>query len=146
MSSGTDKEEWNKELREQVVANINELRLCNITPVLIGDFNGHIKECNGNIKGIDSNGIFLEMLATQESFIVANRTNKCHGKWTWNRGDRKTEIDFVLIDKSIWPNLVSMTVDEEGSKWSIASDHSFIEVTFERLDLVTKEKGKPTKR
>ena len=67
-------------------------------------------------RAVDRNG--KRVLKLQEKGLqIINGSEKCEGKWTWMAGGRKSEIDYVLVDKQLEGKIVKMEIDEEGKNW-----------------------------
>jgi len=62
----------------------------------VGDFNAHWVELDGRK---NKNGIRLKDMVEEEDLVVVNTSDKCVGKWTWERNDSKTVIDYWLTDR-----------------------------------------------
>ena len=132
LSSGRNWDEWNTNIQDLLMQDMAELRMLGHHIILIGDFNGHIEPTQNGPKGTDHNGKFIEEIIKTENMCLLNWTSQCQGKWTWMRGESRSEIDFCITDQTILPYLKSMYIDEKGEKWSISSDHCFTEITQHR--------------
>ena len=63
---------------------------------MIGDFNGHIGEENISGGGVlNKNGKRVLEVCQVMNLEIMNSSEKCKGKYTWNRGTEKSIIDFV---------------------------------------------------
>ena len=95
--------------------------------IVMGDFNGHIKSIDG--RDTDKNGkMILEWMENYE-LILLNMDEKCEGVFTRIRGEQKTTIDYVMVNRKIYENYESMHIDED--KMIIdGSDHNLITVNL----------------
>ena len=48
--------------------------------------------------------------------------NNCEAKWTWEVGERKTKIDYLLFSLGL---LVGKMIIEDSGKNDMGSDHNF---------------------
>ena len=58
--------------------------------------------------------------------IMLNDTHKCKGTYTWSRGQRKSVIDFVLVNSLAFGICDQMEIDEQQEKIDL-TDHNLIE-------------------
>jgi len=124
--------EWNERIWERLEWEIGELKQIGFRVVLAGDFNGHIGKEEGEWGRwgkINTNGRKLLRLAEKRNMVIANRMEKCTGKYTWSRGATTSVVDFILVDERTAGEVVEMVIDDNQSRWSIASDHCFIRLT-----------------
>ena len=117
---GKDRNTQLKELLEKRIEQNNKEGL-----MVVGDFNGHIHSIDG--KDTDRNGKMIIEWMDKYELILLNTDEKCKGTFTRIRGNQKTTIDYVLVNKKIYENFVQMHIDEE--KMIIdGSDHNLITV------------------
>ena len=123
--------EWNDYIELQLRADVSELHREGYMVLLMGDFNGHVAVgLDDVIQDLDVNGLRLVSLAADNDLTIGNFSDKCKGQWTWMRGLQKSTIDFVLYDNDLEELVQQMIIDEKGERWSIGSDHSWIECTI----------------
>ncbi|XP_068203194.1 uncharacterized protein PF3D7_1120000-like [Palaemon carinicauda] len=126
MDCGGDREgkERNVVIRAELAKKIEEVEEDEAL-IIMGDFNGHLgflgyQEENENGKKI------LEVI-NNKNLILLNVDEKCKGTYTWERGDQRSAIDLVLVNKEMYEYFNEMNIDEEKVKVDI-SDHNLIEV------------------
>ena len=95
--------------------------------VLMGDFNGHLGLLGSQQE--DENGRRVKQIVTEHNLSIMNLDDRCKGEHTWHRGEQKSVIDFIIINKEMMEFYQEMTVDEEQHKWDI-SDHNLLEIIF----------------
>ena len=128
----TKNKKWNDDLYEALQQDITALKTTGKKVLIHGDFNGHIKNEGDDINDWsgDTNGTRLLQLARTEDLEIVNFSPKCTGKWTWMRGTKKSQIDFVLADNKMTPHISQVIIDEDSEKWDIGADHSWMETTL----------------
>ena len=73
---------------------------------------------------------------------IINFSNKCKGKWTWIGRDKKSIINYALIDVDGEYLIKNMIIYDGVENWDIGSDHSWMEITL----LVPLQKVVPHKK
>ena len=91
----------------------------------MGDFNGHITMIDG--KEQDANGKMLLEWLSNYSLNMLNMDNRCKGKYMWCRGNSKSTLDYVLVNKKILGNFQNMEIDEDKNTFD-ESDHCLVNV------------------
>ena len=86
----------------------------------IGDWNGHMKWSPYGLatQGEDYQGKIIWEFNDRLGLHIMNGSNKCTGKWTWMKGNLKTVIDYVLIERDVTYKITGMKID----------DHAWIEI------------------
>lgn len=112
-----------QKLQDELVQNIGNLQNTYDKIILVGDFNGKIRQFRAPKKQ-SSNGDLLEDLVDITDMIILNTDEKCTGEVTWNRGPLKSVIDYALCSSAMYDTIESMCIDEE-QHYSIGSDHNF---------------------
>ena len=92
--------------------------------LVVGDFNAHLPEIDGRSNW---NGERLRGIIEENGLLNVGISEKCVGKYTWDRNGSKTVIDYVLTDECLFDRVISMKVDEDGVV-DIKSGHKYIEV------------------
>ena len=128
LRSGAQAESWNKPLHEALAHDVGALKQEGYEPLILGDFNAHMRTVNRQTMGDDCNGRFLVKLCQDYGLRVMNFEPVCTGTWTWNRGELKSVVDYALYGDNPDVTVSSMTIDDTGHRWSIGSDHNFIEI------------------
>ena len=95
--------------------------------MIMGDFNGHIKEIDG--RNEDDNGKMILKWTEKYKLKLLNLDEKCEGKFTRVRGEQKTTIDYVLVNEIIYERFDKMHIDEEKEIIE-GSDHTLISVSL----------------
>ena len=93
---------------------------------ILGDFNGHV-----GFKGyqnLDENGKMVLEWMVEYNMVMLNNDVKCKGEITWQRGEQKSTVDFVLVTDKAYEYFKNMEIDEQKLKFDL-SDHNLIEVT-----------------
>ena len=93
--------------------------------MVMGDFNGHIKEIDG--RNEDENGKMIINWIEKYKLKLLNLDEKCEGKYTRVRGEQKTTIDYILVNENIYERFEGMHIDEEKEIIE-GSDHTLISV------------------
>lgn len=128
---GGKNETKNEELKVRIVEEIKLYTELGYGIVIIGDLNGHIGKKEGGQQGIhetNKNGKRVLEIMERGKLKMINWSRKCEGKWTWMKRGQKSVVDYVMMDERTASRVKKMTIDETGEKWSINSDHNFIEV------------------
>jgi len=131
-AGGTERNtNWNEKLLEKIQHEIEVIRNQGLEIIIVGDFNGHIGEKEGGrVRGWNVQGMSNVKAWKEWGVEMVNRSRKCKGKWTRMRGNQKSEIDFVLVNKGKLDCIDSMKIDEKGGRLAQGSDHNWIEVQF----------------
>ena len=93
--------------------------------ILIGDYNGHIKEIGTQKENI--NGKTMKSIIDRHNLFLINTSDKCTGKVTWQRNEQKSTIDYVAINEKLIEKIDKMVIDEERNIFDL-SDHNLIEL------------------
>ena len=116
-----------------------DLRRKGFRVIFLGDFNAHIG-CElgtgvpGNNEDINKNGSRLLNFLDMTDSVHINGACRVPGKldtqiakglWTWQRGGKKSVIDYALISKEHLHSVHSMVIDDQGH-FSTNSDHNWI--------------------
>ena len=106
---------------------------------ILGDFNGHV-----GFKGyqnLDENGKMVLEWMVEYNMVMLNDV-KCKGEITWQRGEQKSAVDFVLVTNKAYEYFKNREIDEQKLKFDL-SDHNLIEVTLKlRVNNPKKMKNK----
>ena len=78
--------------------------------IIAGDFNGHIRIID---EREDINGKMITEWVEGYEMILLNLDEKCEGKYTRIRGEQKTTVDYILVNKKIYDSFENMKIDEE---------------------------------
>ena len=137
--------DWNDKLEEKIARDIHTLKDEGMHILLLGDFNGHIREEDGGVpRGdphTDKNGQRVVNFCSSHDLSILNCSPQCEGKWTWMRRDSRSIIDYMLLDNRIKENCRGMMIDDEGKKWPSDSDHNWMQMEIECHQQVKKQKA-----
>lgn len=134
-------EEWNDQIFERLRVSVTAVQEQGYKVMLVGDFNGHIGDgmegIDGGDKDVNRNGRRLLRFSREFGLRILNRDMDCKGKWTWSAGDRKSIIDYVLVDDGLFRLVEKMCIDEEGDM-DVGSDHNWMSVVLKCVKKVRK--------
>ena len=77
---------------------------------------------------LDENGKMLLEWLIQFNLIMFNDDPNCEGEITWQKGEQKSTIDFVLASRRVYQYFQDMSIDKEKLKYDL-SDHNLREIT-----------------
>ena len=150
--------EWNEGMFWVLQQEVQSLRDQGYRVLLVGDFNAHI----GNIEGqgvvgnnpdINKNGQrFLDFLMNYDLTHVNGAMNQddsakiCSGVWSRQRGSSRSLIDYAVISSEHLSSVQSMFVDENGI-YGGGSDHNWSEIiVFDKIARLVKVDSRPKKK
>lgn len=96
---------------------------------LIGDFNGHIKGLGYQRE--DVNGRLVLDLEGRYRMNILNLDERYKGKFTWERNDQKSVIDFALVNEDFYQITKIITIDDDKNLFDL-SDHNMMEITMKK--------------
>eukprot|EP00794_Sanderia_malayensis_P017185 gene17185-18915_t len=99
---------------QDIIRKIKEFTSSNFEDELIfimGDFNAHIGIIGE--QQINWNGKEIPDLMSEDNLILMNDTDKCNGLYTWSRGEQKSVIDFILVNKKAYQICKYTKIDEQ---------------------------------
>ena len=115
--------ECNKKMKSEIEKMI-EARNENEEPLIVmGDFNGHIGLI-GMQKENDNGKMVLEWM-NDYNMALLNLDDKCKGQYTWQRGEQRSAIDFVMANGKGYQWVMEMEIDEDKDVFDL-SDHNLI--------------------
>ena len=115
---------------------------------ITGDFNAKIGKCiKGNTSEVSKSGRLLLRLVKNEEMEILNRQEACEGKWTRIQGNKKSILDYVIVNKGDGSYVNKMVIDENKEKTpfhivkgqTVYSDHCAIYINMNWL-LASREK------
>ena len=71
---------------------------------------------------------------------IVNTFNCCDGFYTRILNDQRSDIDYVLMSKSLSTNVSSVLIDEKGV-FDLNSDHVIISVRLREITQILKKAG-----
>ena len=135
--------EENEDILQLLMLEQANLRRKGYRICFVGDFNGHVGSVpgigiKGNIGIPNKNGQRLLNFQKNSELTMCNNLCRnihgtcanhecdlvCTGKWTWQRGNLWSIIDYFFVSKEHSSSVVSMVVDDTGD-WGGDSDHNF---------------------
>ena len=93
--------------------------------MVLGDFNGHLGYIGYQEE--NRNGKIINDFICRHDLILLNTDEMCKGTYTWERGENRSVIDLVLVNRETYNRVDSMEVDEEREEVDF-SDHCMIKV------------------
>lgn len=93
--------------------------------MIVGDFNARVGKSlgpNGEDKEME-NGKRLIRMVDRQQLEAANSWKKCKGKWTRERGQARSVLDYIMVEKEWKRNVKKIVVEEERD---IMSDHRLL--------------------
>ena len=118
----------NKNIIEEINKNINKELDIQQDLLILGDFNGHVGFLGP--QKINKNGELLLDLIDKNNLILQNNHIDCIGEITWERGENKSTIDYIIVNNSLHNKFISMNIDEERNFFDL-SDHNLITASYE---------------
>ena len=101
---------WYNSIQE----NVNEAKNRSMSVIVVGDMNakvgGMISE---NTEEVTKGGRILKKMIENNGLIIANALQKCKGKWTRIENDKKSILDYLIIDEESEAAITNIEIDEE---------------------------------
>ena len=113
-----------EQLSNELLQNMGVLQNKFSRMLLVGDFNGKVKQFRQTGKP-STNGVLIEELINATNTVLLNTSEKCSGTTTWRRGEQTSTIDYAICSSDLYSDITSMLVDED-QKFSVGSDHNFL--------------------
>ena len=103
-----------KTMYKGITEQVEEAKLKNQSLLLVGDFNCKIgKTLDGNSEELTKGGKMLNNLVLKQNLKILNSSRKCKGLWTREEGEKKSVLDYVLVDANDEELVKKITIDEE---------------------------------
>ena len=84
--------------------------------IIIGDFNCKVgKSIDGNKDKISKGGKKMLEFLEKKQLVLANSLDVCDGLWTREENNKKSVLDYVIVDKELSEHLKKVTI-YDGSK------------------------------
>ena len=116
--------ELNKTIMKEMQHNLNQTtEKC----MILGDFNGHVGYLGPH--PTNKNGEILLDFIDKSNLIMLNGHADCKGEITWEQKNRKSVIDYIIINKSLHNNFECMKIDEDKLEFDL-SDHNLLTAQF----------------
>ena len=80
-------------------------------------------------------------MMTEDNMTLLNDTEKCKVIYTWGRGDKKSAIDFILVNTLAYKLCQEMNIDGKQEKCDL-SDQNLIEISLKLNDTNHQRRGK----
>ena len=108
----------NQEIMREIVRLVNNVLDKDI--IVLGDFNAHI-EIIGYQK-LNKNGEIILNILEKSNLVMLNLDEiKTTGTVTWQRGNQKSTIDYVLTNFSMFDKIRFMKIDEDQDEIAISN-------------------------
>ena len=102
--------------------------------IVLGDFNGHIGYIGKQKK--DINGKYVDSLVENFNLVLLNGDDRCKGEVTREENGIQSTIDFMLTDKRLYKDFVSLEIDEKKEIYDL-SDHCVMKAKFETKEYIS---------
>ena len=113
----------NKHLMKYIQDHIQNIK--NYT--ILGDFNGHIGFLG--LQPTNKNGKLMLDLIDNNNLILLNGHADCRGEVTWQQRERKSTIDYLIVDEEMHQRFKNMIIDEQKEEFDL-SDHNMLTAIF----------------
>ena len=96
--------------------------------LVLGDFNSKTRDAGGPDKG----GKELERMVKEVDYAIVNELQVTTGKWTRVENDKKSVLDYMLVDKKEITSITSMLIDEERNytPFHLVTEEGFIKEQY----------------
>ena len=97
--------------------------------IVMGDMNARIGKLAGSNgeEVVNVNGRKMMKLVKRNCMWVANSSDRCEGKWTRVQGNRRSVIDYVIIDSRMKGKCRRVCVEEmKGGLYDSHTDHKLV--------------------
>ena len=144
-NSGVEKAALFDNILEVLSLDMQELKKQGLPSVIVGDFNSHIGNNDGNSLGIPNNNSrigengskLLQWLQSWDKLIV-NAQNCATGLYTRQKGISHSILDLMIIDDQMLPLMKGLVIDDMGEYRLIKTDHNplvgLIKGSYNRLN------------
>ena len=95
--------------------------------ILLGDMNGHVGFLGS--QRLNKNGQIILDLLNRYDLTLLNDVIECEGTYTWSVGNKKSVIDYCLINNKFSDKYVKMSIDENKINFDL-SDNNLITTEF----------------
>lgn len=89
--------------------------------------NGHVGFLRD--QKLDKNGEMVIDWMTNYNMTLLNGSVECEGTYTWTVGERKSVIDYCLVNEQLMEKFSSIYIDENKEIMDI-SEHNLITMNF----------------
>ena len=137
--------ERNTLIRKEIESIIDQSVKKEEALMVLGDMNGHIDGLGYQKE--DENGRTVLSWMNNFGLTLLNLEDLCSGTFTWGRGNQKSAIDHVLVDRLCRTWIRSMIIDEEKNLYD-QSDHNMVcinmsipkeKIRFKKKNLICRE-------
>ena len=129
IKTGNDNEtkELNKKIIEEIGQLLEEREIQQKATIVLGDFNGHLGYLGNQIENM--NGKLIKKMIQEEDLILLNIDSRCKETYTWQRGERKSAIDLIMVNQCGYEKFEEMEVDENIEIYDL-SDHCMVRLSL----------------
>ena len=99
--------------------------------LVLGDFNGHLGYLGYQEE--NKNGKIVNNFIDRHDLILLNCDERCEGTFTWERGEQRSAIDFVMANEVMYRRFLGMKIDENREVTEV-SDHCVVD-THLRIEM-----------
>ena len=120
---------WNEDLFHLLTKETLYLRQKGFMVVAMGDFNTRVGELNGlegNTSDVNRNYPMFTTFTTETNLFIINTLPLCTSIFTRFEGDKKSLLDYGMVDGDHVGNILSFTIDE-NARFDCNSDHALLE-------------------
>ena len=108
---------WNEDLFHLLTKETLYLRQKGFMVVAMGDFNtrvGQLDGLEGNTSDINRNYPMFSTFTTETNLVIINTLPLCTSIFTRFDGDKKSLLDYGMVDSDHVGNILSFTIDENA--------------------------------
>ena len=99
---------------EEIMLEISKIEARNENIILVGDLNKHLSSDMNNQRKPSHGGKLVEELLNSGDFVLVNRTDKTiGGPENPNDESKKSELDLVIISKSLFDFVLKLEIDKD---------------------------------
>ena len=103
-----------KEMYKGISKQINEAKDKNQNVLLVGDFNCKIgKDIKDNTDEVSKGGKLLLKMTKKMNMKIMNTSDTCQGVWTRVEGEKKSVLDYVIMNRADEDLVKTMYIDED---------------------------------
>ena len=110
--------EYNEKISQEMGEIVERVEARERKIIIVRDFNSHLgyigyQEENGN-------GRIMNRFLNKYDHILMNIDDRCKGVYTWERGEMKSVIDCVVVNREMYDRVEEVVVDKERKETEIS--------------------------
>ena len=121
--------EYNEKISQEMGEIVERVEARERKIIIVGYFNSHLGYIGYQEE--NRNGRIMNRFLNKYDLILMNIDERCKGVYTWERGEMKSVIDYVVVNREMYDRVEEVVVDEERKETEI-SDHCMLS-TFLRV-------------